>query len=235
MRARDRFDHRKSTALGAAVAVIAMALLLVGQAASTTTTAAYYAASITNPSPAKVATGATVKVTVKLTNCDAASCPGKASATTLGSVDVTSAGPHAQWIADRHGNGRQQLVGQPLRKHRQSADTREVLQLPDRRQVDLRDRQLTAPAAVDPSKNPYTVVTKAKRDGDFDDGTLTRVGSDPQLTVYLPLDHFEVTAPATATAGTALAFTVAAKDAANNTITGYTGTVHFTSTDPKIP
>ena len=94
-----------------------MALLLVGQAASTTTTAAYYAASITNPSPAKVATGATVPVTVKLTNCDAASCPGKASATTLGSVDVTfppdltlSGSPTVtatggnNWSASRSGN-----------------------------------------------------------------------------------------------------------------------------------
>src|SRR5262249_13668226 len=40
-----------------------------------------------------------------------------------------------------------------------------------------------------------------------------------------------VTAPATATAGTAFSFTVTALDANNNTVTRYTGTVHFTSTD----
>ena len=40
-----------------------------------------------------------------------------------------------------------------------------------------------------------------------------------------------VTAPLTATAGTAFNFTVRAIDVSNNTATGYTGTVHFTSTD----
>src|SRR5205823_3411004 len=43
--------------------------------------------------------------------------------------------------------------------------------------------------------------------------------------------HFAVSAPATATAGTAFAFTVTAQDAFNNTATVYGGTVHFTSTD----
>ena len=43
--------------------------------------------------------------------------------------------------------------------------------------------------------------------------------------------HFSVTAPATATAGTAFNFTVTALDASNNTATTYTGTAHFTSTD----
>jgi hypothetical protein len=37
--------------------------------------------------------------------------------------------------------------------------------------------------------------------------------------------------PATAQAGTAMSITVTAKDAANNTVTGYIGTVHFTGTD----
>jgi hypothetical protein len=43
--------------------------------------------------------------------------------------------------------------------------------------------------------------------------------------------HFSVSAPATATAGTAFSFTVTALDQFNNTATGYGGTVHFTSTD----
>src|SRR5207253_1363568 len=45
--------------------------------------------------------------------------------------------------------------------------------------------------------------------------------------------HFTVSAPASATAGTAFSFTVTALDALNNTATGYTGTVHFTSTDAQ--
>jgi Domain of unknown function DUF11/Bacterial Ig-like domain (group 2)/Divergent InlB B-repeat domain len=43
--------------------------------------------------------------------------------------------------------------------------------------------------------------------------------------------HFSVTAPATATAGTTFNLTVTALTAANTTATGYTGTVHFTSSD----
>jgi hypothetical protein len=43
--------------------------------------------------------------------------------------------------------------------------------------------------------------------------------------------HLSVSAPATATAGTAFNFAVTAQDAGNNTVAGYSGTVHFTSTD----
>ena len=45
--------------------------------------------------------------------------------------------------------------------------------------------------------------------------------------------HFSVTAPSTATAGTAVSFTVTALDASNNAVTSYSGTVHFTSSDPQ--
>jgi hypothetical protein len=45
--------------------------------------------------------------------------------------------------------------------------------------------------------------------------------------------HFTVAAPATATAGAGFSITVTALDASNNTATGYTGTVHFTSTDSQ--
>ncbi len=44
--------------------------------------------------------------------------------------------------------------------------------------------------------------------------------------------HYSVTAPASATAGTSFSITVKALDAFGNVATGYTGTVHFTSTDP---
>jgi predicted RNA methylase len=48
-----------------------------------------------------------------------------------------------------------------------------------------------------------------------------------------PATHFSVTAPASATAGTAFNVTVTALTASNTTATGYTGTVHFTSTDAQ--
>jgi hypothetical protein len=43
--------------------------------------------------------------------------------------------------------------------------------------------------------------------------------------------HFTVTAPASATAGSALNVTVTAVDTYGNVAAGYTGTVHFTSSD----
>jgi len=46
------------------------------------------------------------------------------------------------------------------------------------------------------------------------------------------ISYFTLSAPSTATAGTAFTATVTAKDTANNTFTGYTGTIHFTSDDP---
>jgi hypothetical protein len=44
-------------------------------------------------------------------------------------------------------------------------------------------------------------------------------------------NHFSVVAPANVTSNVAFTFSVTAKDLFNNTVTGYTGTVHFTSTD----
>jgi subtilase family serine protease len=43
--------------------------------------------------------------------------------------------------------------------------------------------------------------------------------------------HFSVSAPAGSTAGSAFSITVTALDSNNNTLTSYTGTVHFTSSD----
>jgi hypothetical protein len=42
-----------------------------------------------------------------------------------------------------------------------------------------------------------------------------------------------VTAPSSTTAGQSFSITVTAEDASGKTLTGYTGTVHFSSTDPK--
>lgn len=46
-------------------------------------------------------------------------------------------------------------------------------------------------------------------------------------------NHFVLTGPSATTAGTAFSITVTAKDVNGNTVTGYRGTVHFTSTDAQ--
>jgi len=63
--------------------------------------------------------------------------------------------------------------------------------------------------------------------------TTSIVGTSGAITVAAAATatHFTVSAASSATAGTPLSFTVTALDASNDTATGYTGTVHFTSTD----
>ncbi|HTC92169.1 MAG TPA: FG-GAP-like repeat-containing protein, partial [Terriglobales bacterium] len=68
-------------------------------------------------------------------------------------------------------------------------------------------------------------VTTTDTLNSYDTGTLTVAVGPAAASV------FTVTAPANATAGTAFNITVTAKDAYGNIATGYTGTVHFTSTD----
>jgi hypothetical protein len=51
--------------------------------------------------------------------------------------------------------------------------------------------------------------------------------------ILLPATHLAVSLPATATAGSAVSATVTALDAFGNPATGYTGNVHFTSTDAQ--
>jgi len=48
-----------------------------------------------------------------------------------------------------------------------------------------------------------------------------------------PVDHFDVAAPATSTAGAPLGLTVTARDAQGNLVGDYTGTVRITSADPQ--
>ena len=70
-------------------------------------------------------------------------------------------------------------------------------------------------------------------------GTYTVTGTDTgqsaTATLHVGpagLDHFSVTAPGSATAGSAFNVTVAAEDVYGNTVTGYTGIIGFTSSDP---
>lgn len=72
------------------------------------------------------------------------------------------------------------------------------------------------------------------------DGTFSSSTSSPITQVVLSNTpstaaptHFSVSAPSTATSGTAFKVTVTALDASNNAVTGYTGTVHFTSSDAQ--
>lgn len=60
-------------------------------------------------------------------------------------------------------------------------------------------------------------------------------GTSNQIAVSAPppTAHFTVAAPTAASIGTAFIVTVTALDASNSLLTGYTGTVHFTSTDSQ--
>ena len=62
-------------------------------------------------------------------------------------------------------------------------------------------------------------------------GSLSLNGASGPFTVIPVATHFTVSAPGSATAGSGFSFTVTALDAANAVVTGYTGTVHFTSSD----
>jgi hypothetical protein len=81
-------------------------------------------------------------------------------------------------------------------------------------------------AAADPNGAPSTDQRGVSR------------SSTPSIGAYeyvaqAVVDHFQITVSASATAGTAVSVTITALDANGQPVTGYTGTVHFTSTDPS--
>ncbi len=78
--------------------------------------------------------------------------------------------------------------------------------------------------ATSPQVNTAAVSGGGSAPANASDSTVIVSGS-------MAATHFSVTAPATATPGTPINFTVTALDASNATATGYTGTVHFTSSD----
>src|SRR4029077_2405448 len=61
-----------------------------------------------------------------------------------------------------------------------------------------------------------------------DTATLAITGSAAVTLSAATATHFSVSAPSSATAGTALSVTVTALDQFGNTATGYAGNVHFT-------
>src|SRR5205085_1114093 len=64
-----------------------------------------------------------------------------------------------------------------------------------------------------------------------DTATNSIAGSTSVAVIAATATHLVLSAPSSATAGTAVNFTVAAQDQFNTTALGCTGTVHFTSTD----
>jgi hypothetical protein len=61
--------------------------------------------------------------------------------------------------------------------------------------------------------------------------TSSITGTSNAIAVALPATHFRVSAPGSTAAGAMFTFTVTALDATDSTAVGYTGTVHFTSSD----
>ena len=95
----------------------------------------------------------------------------------------------------------------------------------------------TGTLSFTPTANSFgtaTITVKVMDNGGTQNGGVDT--TSVQFTVNVnqvasPATHFIVSAPASATAGTGFNFTVTALDASGNTATGYTGSVHFTSTD----
>ncbi len=75
-----------------------------------------------------------------------------------------------------------------------------------------------------------TAGTQTVTATDTANGALTASRTIPASAAAV---RFLITAPANANAGAAFSITVTALDAADNTAIGYTGTIHFTSSDPQ--
>src|SRR5260370_2689642 len=140
--------------------------------------------------------------------------PAAATAGTAFSITVTANNPYATIATSYHGIA-----------HFTSSDVQAVL-----------------PAnytfvAGDNGVHTFTNLTTLKTSGNqtvtaTDTVTASITGTSANIAVSaLAATHLTVTAPAAATAGTAFSITVTALDQFNNVAPGYTGTVHFTSSD----
>jgi hypothetical protein len=92
------------------------------------------------------------------------------------------------------------------------------------------------PIALDPAGNAYVAGRTGSTNFPTTPGAVqTTAGGGFVFKIAAPAGPaLTVTAfPLAPTAGTAGTFTVAAQDANGNTLTGYTGTVHFSSSDPQ--
>ena len=123
-------------------------------------------------------------------------------------------------------------------------DPRErVLRDPDRRTATRRPRTPAARARPrSPPRRPRPATTTGVPDGTYHytvtavyrSWTATSAASGDVVTAAT-LDHFAVTAPANATAGTAFDVTVTAKTASNDTLAGYDGHGPLRELRPRIP
>ena len=105
----------------------------------------------------------------------------------------------------------------------------------------------TASAACGTSSTSLlTSMTTSCNDTSTPDGTYTykvtavfrswtSASTASSAVVVHALDHFAVSAPASATAGTPFSVTITAMDVSNQTVSNYVGTVHFVSSDTGSP
>src|SRR5260370_2177558 len=102
----------------------------------------------------------------------------------------------------------------------------------------------TDPQAVLPANSPLTngtgtfsvtLKTASPQTISVSDAASAAIsGTSNSINVTAPpATHYSVVTPANDTAGASFTFTVNALDASNNVATGYSGTVHFTSTDSQ--
>ena len=85
--------------------------------------------------------------------------------------------------------------------------------------------------AINSSGIGSTSVTPTSSGTGSASATLDNQTVSTRFTVDGTTGHLVVSAPATTVAGTSFNFSVTAEDSGGNTLTGYTGTVHFTSSD----
>jgi hypothetical protein len=82
--------------------------------------------------------------------------------------------------------------------------------------------------------NAVTLKTAGSQTVTATDTVTSLINATATVTVSPgPVALFAVSTPSSTTAGVAFTVTVTARDAFGNTVTGYPGTVHFTSSDPK--
>ncbi|MGO9598661.1 MAG: DUF4082 domain-containing protein, partial [Isosphaeraceae bacterium] len=93
-----------------------------------------------------------------------------------------------------------------------------------------------ADAGVHTFTNGVTLETAGSQTVTATDTGTSSITGKATVTVAsaAQVTHLNVSAPTSATAGTAFNITVTAQNASNGTVTGYTGTVHFTSSDSQV-
>ena len=93
-----------------------------------------------------------------------------------------------------------------------------------------------ADAGVHTFTNGVTLETAGNQTVTATDTSTSSITGSATVTVAsaAQVTHLNVSAPTSATAGQSFSVTVTAQNASNSTVTGYTGTVHFTSSDSQV-